>query len=327
MTRRARLVPLVLAVLLAAAPPSRAGSPLRVAVSLGPVSLPLYVAEAEHFLDDEHVDARLEDCNSGRECFERLRAHQADVATAAELVAALDAQSGGQDAVIVAVICNSGHHIKLVAHAGPRDAADLRGRRVGMVAGTSAQYFLDALLLSEGVDARTVTRVPLKVDELVDAFAQRRVDAVAIWEPLASLARNAAEDARVLSSANVYPQHFSLLAPRVRDVAQEAALVGLLRAVARAERLIVDRPDEAARVLARRLHMSPAAAQAALGEQTWRLALAPTLLSTLDAQARWAQREGLAGVPAGRSPRPVAGVVDVGPLRKADPDAVTLPRP
>ena len=300
---------------------------LRLAVSRGPVSLPLYVADAKGYFAAEGLGVRLLECHSGRECFGQLEEGRADLATAAELVVALDSLRSS-NATIVATVSASAEQIKLVARrsAGIAVPADLRGKRIGTVAKTSAEFFLDRWLLYHEVDAADVHVVALGVDQLVDALAARRVDAVAIWEPIAAQAQaRLGHDLAALPSPRVYNQQFVLAVGRSLLAARDADVQRLLRALLRAERLIAERPAEAAEILASRLQLDLALARIALGEHDYRLSLTPTLLSTMDSQARWAIRERL--VEPGQRIGTLLGAVDPAPLRKVAPQAVSLPMP
>ena len=58
--------------------------PLTIAVSHTPLSLPLYVAEAEGFLAAAAVKAKLIDCTGGHRCLKLLFDGEADLATASD---------------------------------------------------------------------------------------------------------------------------------------------------------------------------------------------------------------------------------------------------
>ncbi|HEY9108702.1 MAG TPA: ABC transporter substrate-binding protein [Roseateles sp.] len=313
------------ALLALAGPCLAAAAELRVAVSRGPVSLPLYVAEARGFFAAEGLAVKMLECASGRDCFQQTEEGGADLATSAELLVTLDHLKAGQ-AVLIAAISNSSQQIKLVARrsAGIAAPADLRGKRIGTVARTSAQYFLDNWLLFHDIAVGQVAVVPLAVNQLVQELASRRVDAVAIWEPVAgeAAARLGADRAN-LDAPRIYAQHFVLSMPRSQLAAREADVQRLLRALQKAEQFIAARPDDAAGVLAARLQLDRVAARATLAEHAYRLELTPMLLSTMDSQSRWAVREHV--VEAARGTGSVARAIDAEPLRRAAPGAVTLP--
>lgn len=299
---------------------------LEVAVARGPVSLLFYVAEHGGHFAAEGVAVRLQDCGSGRECIARLAEGQVDAATAAEFVVTLTGLDRPRH-VVVASVGSSVQQIKLVARrsAGIAEPADLRGKRVATVDGTSARYHLDRWLLYHGIDAAEVELRTLAPEGLAGALARREVDAVVIWEPHAAAARKAlGDDVAALPRPRVYTQHFVLATTGAALAPRRDALARLLRALARAERLVAEQPAAAAVVLQARLGLGPGEAEAQMAEHDHRLRLDQSLVTTMDSQARWALQSGLA--PAGTRPPNMLRAIDATLLRQTVPGAVGLVR-
>jgi ABC-type nitrate/sulfonate/bicarbonate transport system substrate-binding protein len=296
---------------------------LRLAVSQGPVSLPIYVAQSEGYFRHEGVAVRLQDCSSGRDCMQRLIDGQADLATAAELVVTLES-ARISDAAIYATISRSAHHIKLVARRadGLQAPADLHGKRIGTVEGTSAQYFLDRWLVFHGIDPGSVHVAAMPPGRLVQALQQRLIDAVAIWEPVASQAvETLGGEALVLPSSRVYTQHFCLVGRRSGMSGRHAALLGALRALERAQRFIAGQPAQAAALLQARLKRP--GGSTGLAEHDFSLALDQSLIATMEGQARWAGLQGRLP-PWGPASGNLLRFVEPSFLRQAVPGAVGL---
>lgn len=297
--------------------------PLKLAAARGPVSLLVYVAEARGYFRQEGLDLQLRDCSSGRDCHRMLSEGQVDVATAAELVVVLNAAARPEHAIF-ATLGASSHQIKLVARrgVGRSTPADLRGLRVGTVAGTSAQYFLHRWLLFHGLESRAVATVALPPDRIVEALRGGEIDAAAIWEPHASAAL--ADGAVELPNPRVYTQYFNLVAARATLAGREREVAQLLRALLQAQRFVAETPARAAAVLVERLKLEPRAALAQLREHDYRVRLDQALPSTMSSQQRWAVAEGLIDAAATR--RGVHEAIEPGLLRKLQPDAVTVVR-
>jgi len=300
---------------------------LTLAVSDGPVSLPVYVAEARGLFRAEGLDLRTVACHSGRECWRMMADGRADVATASELQMALN-HDARPDVAIVATISASAYQIKIVARRSAHvlETPQVRGKRIGTVAGTSAQYFLDSWLLFNDVDPSTVTMVPLAPDAVIGALERRQVDAVAIWEPLASGAAAAlGADAVVFASPRVYTQHFNLVADRATIVRREPELVRLLRALAAAQRAIAADAAGAQAILAARLGVPAAIAASAMADEDYRVRLDQSLVTTMQSQLRWALAAGVASRPqSGGRASDLLHAIEPGPLRKALPGAIGL---
>ncbi len=305
-------------------PAMPASAPLALGVSDGPVSLPIYVADAHGLFKEQGLDVRLLECRSGRECYRALADGKLEVATSSELLVAVGSATRA-DLAILATISASAYQIKLVARRGTQlaEAPQIRGKRVATVMGSSAQYFLDNWLVFNDIDPRTVTVVPESPEAIVAALEQRDVDAIAVWEPLASVAATALRgEAVTFASPRVYTQHFNLVADRATIARREPELVKLLRALIRAQRLIADDPAAAADLLAARLHVSRATAVKAMADQDFRIRLDQSLVTTMQSQARWAVRAGFDH--GGTHGIDLLRAIEPGPLRKAAPDAVGL---
>lgn len=275
--------------------------PLTLAVARGSVSMLVYVAEARRYFGDEQVDVRTVNCASGRACLGLVADGLADVGTAAELAVVLGGGAGARPPLaIIGSISTSQSQLKLIARrsAGITQPSDLAHKRIGTVGGTSAQYFVATWLQHHGVaGARWQSLGP---DQLPAALHAGLVDAIAIWEPIATLAqRDLRGDAFELPNAGVYTQHFVLAAAQRALREKDDALQRLLRALLRAQQYVADEPARSAQILATRLGMQPADAARFVNEHDYRLRLDATLLPTMAAQSRWAVREGLLPAEAG----------------------------
>lgn len=301
---------------------SAQAAPLTLAVSSGPVSLLVYVAESNGYFKSEGLELNLAECSSGRSCLKLLTDGVADLATAADVVVAINSFAR-PDLAILGTLSASSHQIKLVARRSASIATpdQVRGKRLATVHGTSAQYFLDSWLLFQGIESRSVVRIYLPPDELGPVLQLKDVDAIAIWEPLASQAMKAlGDDAMALPNPRVYTQHFSLVSTRNKMGAHRSEMLKLLRALVRAQQFVHEQPDASAQLLARRLALQASEAQAQIKEQDYRVRLDQSLVSTLSSQLRWAVREGHAKAEA-ELPNPLR-LIEPGLLREAAPQAL-----
>lgn len=300
--------------------------PLKIAVPDGPVSLPLYVAFDKRFFDEEGLDVVRAWCTSGRACVAMLRDGVVDLAASAEFAVAT---SGAQksEIAILATLGESSRQIKLIGSrdAGIVNAADVAGKRVATVAGTSAQYFLDQWLVFQSINPQAIDLKAMDSGELLSAVRRRLVDAVAIWEPEATRVVDALGKSAVrLPSAHVYTQHFCLIASRQALAQRRESFEKLLRALARAQRFISESRIEARGILASRLGVPSAMAEKLISENDFKLALHATLPATMVTQVRWqmAQRRESRGARIG-SP---AELIDPSVLLSVLPQGVTMPR-
>ena len=321
--RRRAAAAFALAALAWLAPGLARADTLRIAASLGPLSLPLFVAQRQGMLAAEGLDITFVDCIDGRRCLSLVLEGKADVATDAEMAVVQEAFAHA-DVAIVATIAHASENLKLIARKGSGIAASaqLAGRRVGVMIGTTAQYQLELHLLDIGIDPRRVTMVALQPEDVAAALKDARVDAAVVWEPYGYAALHGADAVGTrLPLADGYIENYTLVARRALFAQRDDAIVRLLRAVERAEQFIQAQPAQAQAILRKRLKLDQGFVDWVWAGLAWRLSLDQALLSTMESEVRWAQRE--RHVAEGASPN-VLRLVHPGPLRAIKPAAVGI---
>lgn len=299
--------------------------PLTLAVSRSPLSLPLYVAQHNGYFSAEGLEIKFNECLGGHRCLRQVLDGQADVATSGELPVVMNSFSSA-DYVVIATLTKSSDDIKLIAdaRAGIKTPAQLDGKRIGSVKGTTSEYFLELCLLSAGLDPQTLTVVHLQPEEMVQALQSGKVDAISVWQPYGFLALKAMRaGAIVLPSNNAYISTFNLISHRKLVGVRDGVLTKLLRAVERAENFIQEQPAEAKKVLMQRLALEQDFVDAVWPGIRYRLVLEQALLVTMEGEARWARREGHAN---GQLKPNFLQMLHTLPLRSVKPDAVSTLR-
>ena len=303
------------------APGAAAAESLRIATARAPVSLPLYVARQRGFFADEHLEVVLTDCVDGTRCLRQVLDDRADLATTSEMPVVLQAFAHA-DVAILATMVHASDNLKLIARkaSGVTRSEQLDGRRVGVIAGTAAQFLLETHLLNVGVDPRHVTMVPLQAEETVAALQSGRIDGIAVWEPYGYAALHGLDAVGVrLPLTGSYIENYSLVGRRSVMARRDDALVRLLRALERAEQFIQASPADAQAILREQLRLDQHFVDWVWGGLGFRLSLDQSLVTTMEGEIRWAQREG--HVAEGARPN-VLDLIQPGPLRAVDPGAV-----
>ena len=302
-----------------------AAAPLTIAVSRSSHSLPVFVALAEGLFEAEGLTVKAIEAPSGRRCLKLMAEGQADLGTAAETAIAFESLAR-TDFAIVATFSSTSSDVELIGRraAGIKAAGDLVGKRIGVVKGTSAQYFLDSFLLNNNVDPAGVIQVAIQPEAALDTLAAGQVDAVAVFQPFAYAAAHSPRvDGVVLSESGSYKQTFNLVVQRGALKARRPEVERFLRAMHKANEFIRAQPRRAELIFVSRLGVEPAFAQWSMQRTHATLSLEEALLRALQAQASWALREGYA---TGAKPADYRSLIDAGPLRAVLPNAVGLAR-
>jgi ABC-type nitrate/sulfonate/bicarbonate transport system substrate-binding protein len=150
---------------------------------------------------------------------------------------------------VIATYADSGEHA-IVARAdrGISRVADLRGRRVGVLIGTTAQFFLHVMLIDQGLTETDITLVDLPAAGQVPALAAGQVDAVATLAPFTTQCRRAlGEAARTFPMGPRYWGYASLAVAPDLPQRRPEAIDRLLRALERTIGWMRTHPHEAGR--------------------------------------------------------------------------------
>ncbi len=304
----------------AAAPPR-----LTLAVADLVYSAPALVAESRGYFAEEGLDLDVIRCVIGQACLKRLLDGEAHFATVADTPITF-AAFRRRDFAIVATMTTSGREARVVVRAdrGLRTPADLKGKRLGVIRGTSGHYFAETFLLLHGIAPADVSLVALEPGDAIGPLVRGEVDAASLFEPHGSSALQALGDrARALPTPSFFSITFNLVSVPEAAGGRDEDLVKLLRALRRATEFIQAQPEQAQAIVARAARQSdPGLVARGWSDFSFRIELAQPLITTLEAQARWAQREKL--VPADAPLPSMLDLVRPEPLRRLDARAVRI---
>ncbi len=310
----------IVAVWLSRAPP--APEPLTIAVSNSLIGVPLWVADRQGFFAAEGLSVTLHRLPSGKLALEAMLRGEAQVATLAETPLVFAALAGKPLRVIATYAASGEHAIVARADRGISQVADLRGRRVGVIVGTSAQYFLHVMLSDQGLAETDITLVDLPAREQAAALAAGRVDAVATFAPFTTQCRRAmGEAARTFPMGLRYRGYTSLaVAPDLPERRPEA-IRRLLRALERAIGWMRMHPREAMQVATTELNVEDAVVAETWQRLGFNLAVDQGFVMLLQSEAQWAIASGLA---AGRTVPDFPAMIDAAILAGLRPGSVTV---
>ena len=240
----------------------------------------------------------------------------ADVAAHAE-TQALRQSLKHPDLRIITTITQGSYRLIGRKSRGIAGLSDLKGKRVGVQAETSSAYFLHRMLQSVGLDDADVTIVGMHAAQLPEALGQGRLDAVAIWEPEATLAQQAAgADAVSFSGAGIYGITYNLNTTEgaLNNPAKRAQIVRFVRALIEASAEAVKDPATAQAAVAKQTGHPPAAVAAAWPSYSYPGAMGADLLDKLVVEEAWVAR--LEKRPA-RGRAELAKLIDASVLKEA----------
>ena len=158
------------------------------------------------------------DFTSGPPMLQAMSGGSVDIGSVGDAPPVFAAAGGSQVAVVSALQANPlGTAIVVPANSPIHTLAQLRGKRIAVTQGSSANYHLIAILKKAGLSIHDVTADYLQPPEAQAAFASHQVDAWDIWSPFIEQALSQ-DHARVLATGAGLASTYSFV------VASRAAL-------------------------------------------------------------------------------------------------------
>jgi NitT/TauT family transport system substrate-binding protein len=172
--------------------------------------LPIELAKALGYFEDENVDAELVYFASAPTTLAALHAGQVDY-TGNGVGEALNSTLAGKPAVLVASFTyNPGMVLAVDVDQKDkiRSIADLKGRKIGVSSLRSGTHLLvNAILANSGLKESDVTLVVIGIDTAPAALKARQVDALALYDPFATILKNQGKIEWIVDLANTAEVH------------------------------------------------------------------------------------------------------------------------
>lgn len=285
----------------------------------------VHVALADRLFEKQGVEAVREPVASGMRALDALLQRRADLAVVADTPIVMNTLDG-QKLFIIATIYESRKGLAILARGdrGIERPGDLAGKRIGVTFGTNAQFFLDTMLLVHGVPEKKATIINVASEDLVSSVKNGDVDAVTVFNPhLANLAADRSFSHRSFYGEELYKFRFNLVATQAYAKANQQVLDAVVASLVKASDVIRAEPVRARKIISQASNTDDAVISTIFNPNDYDVHLDQSLLLALEDQSRWAIRRKLVRA---ATPPDYLDHVDMGPLTRIDPSAVTIIR-
>ena len=196
---------------------------------------------------------------------------------------------------VIFTVAESFYRIVARKSAGIEKVSDLKGKRITTPRNTSADYYLARMLATANMTEADVTIIPVTpVTEMSVALKDRRVDAIAMWEPESERAIAAlGTDAIVLQDRSVYRELFNLNSSTkvLADPAKRRAIVEFVRALITSSERLRSRPQEFWPYIASKLNYPQELVSKSWPELRYAGGMVSDLLDVMEREEVWVARE------------------------------------
>jgi NitT/TauT family transport system substrate-binding protein len=253
-----------------------------------PFSSLLFLAKHNDLFAKHGLDVQLVVTETGKEALEMTLAGEADIAAVATLPLAFAVASGATPRIL-AVISKSDYQHSVVARRdrGIAQAADLKDKTIGILAGTSAQFYLEALLINANVARNDVHIKNITPQGSQNAIVGGDVDAVALFSPWDKRAAQALGESGVVFAPTLHTTHWTLTSDKRFPDARPMAAKKLLRTLMDAQALAVKRRGASLDIVARELKIPRSDLDDYWKMYSFDVQLPQSLIATLEREILW----------------------------------------
>ncbi|WP_043515622.1 ABC transporter substrate-binding protein [Halomonas sp. BC04] len=293
--------------------------------------LPTLVAVEEGIFQRHGLAIEVDRRASGRQNIQALRTQETDIALMApaplvlELLASPNTGADNDLLILASLVYSSRlNHVVTPRNSGILVPEDLAGRRIGLMAGTNAEFLWWLFTALHGIDPDEVRVIDLPVSTLPGALVEGDIDAAILWEPWTSRleSRLSHDDLTFLPGSDIYTENWILVTTRGVLQQRPDTAHRLLSAYQEAIRIIDTDPKGALTMYTEAVGLDTLHALHDPYLPLFGLSLDWTLLASLQQLVQWARDTDKPIADPGPS---ILSWIDAGPLQQLLPGAASIP--
>ena len=276
-------------------PPGESVESLTLGVMISDQSSLIWLAQDRGYFSAQGLDIKLKACESGVVAVKDLLVGKVDLATAAETVFVHNMVER-PDLRIIASMDRVEDEIELVARrdSGITRISDIRNKRIGLLRKSSADYFLFLLTVMHDIPFQDIRVVDIPPAEQVKAISKGEIDAMIVWQPWATKAKEELGTNAVSWPAQSGHGYYWLLLGTTETIKKRSSAIRrVLAALASAEEFIKNHKDEAEQIMARHMGSS----HTSWKTHSFRLELTRSLVIEMENQIQWMDPQRLSNMP------------------------------
>jgi ABC-type nitrate/sulfonate/bicarbonate transport system substrate-binding protein len=180
-------------------------------------------------------------------------------------------------------VASYGHISVVVARKGVNSPADLRGKKIGVLLGSTSDYFARMYLASGNVDAKQVDIINLQAAEMVTGVVRGDIDAFIGFQPFGTRAVQASNELHIVTTGEKYFTEW-LMTSTTPEYARshQAELTAYVRGLNAASTWCKQNREETAQIVARHFKLDLQTVKETIDPINWTVAYTPKFRSDME---------------------------------------------
>ena len=182
------------------------------------------------------------------------------------------------------------NNVEVVARTdlGINNISNLAGKKIGVLLGSSTQFYLGQFLEQNGISQNQVTIINTPNQQGPMALANGTVDAVVATPPYTSQAESLLPDDTVTWSAQSYQfSYLEAICTRSWAAANPDLIVRFLKALVEAQNFNINHPDQAMALIEKQLNVTSSSLASIWGGFQFSVTLTQPLILLMQNEAQW----------------------------------------
>ncbi len=248
----------------------------------------IWIAEEKGYFEENGLDATVKAYDTGIETKNALLAGEVDVADTVDFVITGLGFEEADIKVLASINTAIIDYIIARRDRGISSLSDLKGKKIGIKPGSSAEYYLGKALILNGLSLEDVELVAIHPPDMPEAIAQGEVDATITWHPHNYHIKNSLGDNAIVWSAHS-EQHVYWVVFCKDEFIQKypGKIKRLLKALIQAEEFVKNNNLEAKGIIAGRINLDLPYIESVWSDFHFVVDLTQSMVITMEDQARW----------------------------------------
>lgn len=242
------------------------------------------------FYEREGLPADITYFTSGSAATQAFRAGNGDVAVSGDLPS-LRLWTGGDGAGL----CPQAHYDLsiIVTRDSIKNAQDMRGKKIGVLLGSTSEYFIGKYLARAGMTTSDIDAINLTPAEMVTGLDRGDIDGFVLWQPFGWKAVETIKGVHILTDAGPYFQEWeACTVNKTYASTHQAELVAFLKGLDAAGKWIPGHLDEATQSVSEALRTQDTAlVKRMLGQINWDISYTPKFRKDMDELATFIKQK------------------------------------